>query len=179
MRPVVAAWPYELRPWTGADLPWLYDAGQDPDVQRWTSVPSPFSLRDAVAFLRKAEDGWVSGTNLQLAIVSADNGLLLGHIVLKDLDWETGHGEVGYWLAPDARGRGVITVAVGALCTWAFEHIGLGKIELRASVGNLASQAVARRCGFAELGIEPSGGYDGDERCDNVVFVIRQDESPE
>jgi len=175
MQPIVAAWPYELRRWTGADLPWLFDAAQDAEVQRWTSVPSPYTLADALGFLGRADDHWVHGTHLHLAITSADTGLLLGNIVLKDIDWSYRRAEVGYWLARDARGNGVASTAVVGLTAWAFGELGLDTIELRAAVGNLASQAVARRSGYLHMGMEPGGCFDGDTRSDNALFVIRRD----
>ncbi len=53
-------------------------------------------------------------------------------------------------MAPSARGRGVATAAVRALCQWAFAQpdLGLDLIEWRCEVGNVASSRVAEKAGF-------------------------------
>ena len=56
--------------------------------------------------------------------------------------------EIGYWVAPEARGRGVAPTAVRAVCRWAFSTKGLELIEWRAEVGNEASRRVAEKAGF-------------------------------
>jgi RimJ/RimL family protein N-acetyltransferase len=162
MLPVVPAWPYELRLWTGADLAWLLDAAQEPDIARWTNIPRPFGATEALAFLRRGADGWATGTYLQLAITLADTGLLLGNAVVKDIEWAAGEGEVGYWLARDARGRGVATTAVDGLVGWCFDQLGYRRVLLRATAHNAPSRAVAERCGFRLVAIEPGRGYDGE-----------------
>ncbi|MFD0517687.1 GNAT family N-acetyltransferase [Paractinoplanes durhamensis] len=59
-----------------------------------------------------------------------------------------GAGQIGYWLDPAARGRGVATAAVLMLCGWGFGRLGLDLIEWRAEVGNIASRRVAEKAGF-------------------------------
>ncbi|MBM2621695.1 GNAT family N-acetyltransferase [Actinoplanes sp. LDG1-06] len=59
-----------------------------------------------------------------------------------------GAAQIGYWMDPAARGRGVATAAVRALCGWGFDTLGLGLVEWRAEVGNHASRRVAEKAGF-------------------------------
>jgi RimJ/RimL family protein N-acetyltransferase len=74
------------------------------------------------------------------------DGTRLGRVGLG-LD-RLGGAQIGYWMDPAARGRGVATEAVRALCGWAFDVLGLGLIEWRAEVGNVASRRVAEKAGF-------------------------------
>jgi RimJ/RimL family protein N-acetyltransferase len=60
--------------------------------------------------------------------------------------------EVGYWMAPWARGRGIMTDAVRLACGWGFDELGLGRIEWWANVGNQASRRVAEKAGFTMEG---------------------------
>jgi RimJ/RimL family protein N-acetyltransferase len=64
-----------------------------------------------------------------------------------------GTGHVGYWMAPEARGRGLTTAALGALSRWAIEELGLGRVELATDPENLASQRVAEKAGFQREGV--------------------------
>jgi ribosomal-protein-serine acetyltransferase len=78
---------------------------------------------------------------------------LCGAVRLRDLDWVHRHGKIGYLLAADEQGRGVITRVLAVFLRWAFDELGLHRIELRCHPDNKASIAVARRLGFAFEGV--------------------------
>jgi RimJ/RimL family protein N-acetyltransferase len=136
-----------LRPWQASDADAVYEACQDPEIQRWTRVPSPFSHADAVEMVTvRSPLGWQSGTAASWAVLDSTTARLLGCVLLFDI--ADGDAEVGYWCAPWARGQGVISDAVSAVCRWGFGALGLARIEWAAGVGNWASLAVAQKCGF-------------------------------
>jgi RimJ/RimL family protein N-acetyltransferase len=86
-------------------------------------------------------------TSTAFAIV--DNaGRLLGSVSLLWIDWEKSVGEVAYWISADSRGKGVGQRAVGALCEWAFDTLGLQRLQLTADVRNEPSRRLAERVGF-------------------------------
>jgi RimJ/RimL family protein N-acetyltransferase len=141
--------PTAVRPWREDDIPAVVAACQDPEISRWTRVPSPYGEAEARAFMLRRLDWLQSGTEAPFAIVSADDDMrLLGAVALTRFAWTHARGEVGYWLAPGARGAGHATRAVKVLTAWGFAKLGLERIELLAAVGNPASQAVAERAGF-------------------------------
>jgi RimJ/RimL family protein N-acetyltransferase len=150
MDPVeITAGDLHLRPFRPSDAPAVHAACQDPDIQRWTRVPSPYTRQDAHAFIEEfAPSEWESGRGAVFAIVDATGGELLGTIGLSELDDPEGLAEIGYWMVPAARGRGVMTRAVGTVCRWAFAECGRERIEWLASVGNVASRRVAEKAGF-------------------------------
>src|SRR3954451_12753543 len=103
----------QLRPWRDSDLSAVVRACQDPDIVRWTRVPARYGESDARSFLLARYDALLAGTTAPFAIVSAeDDSHLLGSISLMRLAWQHARGEVGYWLARDARGHGHVTRAV-------------------------------------------------------------------
>jgi RimJ/RimL family protein N-acetyltransferase len=136
-----------LRPWRDSDVASVAAACQDAEIARWTRVPENYSEADARAFLLYRHDSLLAGTTAPFAITSPDDRLL-GSVSLLRLDWRHLRGEVGYWLARDARGHGHATRAVGLLCAWGFSSLGLERIALLAATGNRPSQLVAERCGF-------------------------------
>jgi RimJ/RimL family protein N-acetyltransferase len=139
-----------LRRWTAADLPAIVEACQDPEIPRWTLVPSPYGESDARAYLERVADGWDADARATFAVVdAADPGALLGAAGLYAIEWDLRVADIGYWVAAPARGRGVATRAVELLAGWAFGSLGLERLDLRAHEHNTASHAVARRAGFA------------------------------
>ena len=136
-----------VRPWQPEDAPAVLAACSDPEVVRWTAVPQPYTAEVARAWVEEqAPSLWASGRGAPFAVLDATTGGLLGSVSLMRLD--AGAAEVGYWLAPEARGRGVATEALAAVCRWGFGALGLGRMTWLAYVGNDASRAVAERVGF-------------------------------
>jgi RimJ/RimL family protein N-acetyltransferase len=126
-----------LRPLAEEDIPALVAAVQDPEIPRWTSVPSPYTEDDARAFLRRAAD--VS------AILDVGSGEFLGTIGWR---WVDGNVQFGYWVKREARGRGVASRALRLLSRWAFAELGAARVQLLTEPENRASQRVAEKAGF-------------------------------
>lgn len=67
--------------------------------------------------------------------------------------WRAPRAEIGFWLLPEARGRGVATRAVCVFCRWAFAELALARIQASADVDNPASQRVLEKAGFTREGV--------------------------
>ena len=168
--------PTALRQWREQDLGALRQITPDPDIIRWIGLPPTPRDADARAYLMSRFDGLHAGIRAPLAIVAREHDRLLGSIALSRFQWDELRAEVGYWLAPGARGGGHATRAVRMICEWGFEALGLGRIELQAAVDNAASQRVAQRLGFTREAVLRSRWttYDG-ERHDMVCFGLLAD----
>jgi RimJ/RimL family protein N-acetyltransferase len=147
-----------LRAWRTDDAAAVFEACQDPLIQRWTTVPSPYAASDAESFVGMVSPrGWAAGEAASFGIFDRQTGRLQGSIALMHLtNLEAppgGGGELGYWCAPWARGRGVITDAAWLVCRWGFEGLGLARIDWYAEVGNAASRRVAEKLGFTFEGL--------------------------
>ncbi|MFC0007428.1 GNAT family N-acetyltransferase [Micromonospora siamensis] len=138
-----------LRPWRPGDAADVHRACQDPDIQRWTTVPRPYLPEHAEGFVTgMSTSAWADGTGAPFAVCAADTGELLGSCGLVSIDRGLGSGEVGYWTAPWARGRGVTVRATRAVARWAFDELKLSRLIWQAELGNHASRLVALRAGF-------------------------------
>jgi RimJ/RimL family protein N-acetyltransferase len=136
-----------LRPFAEDDIPWVYAVSLDSAVQKYLEIPSPYRLEHAEHFVREmAIRAWDRRERAEFVVEQVGDGTRLGRVGLG-LD-RLGGAQIGYWMDPAARGRGVATGAVRALCGWAFDVLGLGLIEWRAEVGNVASRRVAEKAGF-------------------------------
>src|SRR6266511_2375891 len=141
-----------LRPFHHGDAGAIVAACQDPEIPRWTAVPSPYGDQDARDYLSRAELDRRRGHELGLAVVDAASGALLGAVGLRP-DPEHRKGELGYWIAAGARRRGVGARAVRLLALWALRDLGLERLEILVNPANLASQRLAERAGFTREGL--------------------------
>jgi RimJ/RimL family protein N-acetyltransferase len=94
------------------------------------------------------EDMLTTRAHAGLAITDAATGALLGNAGLAV--GEPGVGEISYWVAADARGRGAATRAVRLLVDWAWQ-CGLRRVQLHARVENVGSQRVAEKAGLRRV----------------------------
>jgi RimJ/RimL family protein N-acetyltransferase len=146
-RQTIAAGWLTLRPFTVADIPWVYEVLLDPLLQRFMQIPSPYRLEDAASHVEQAYiAGWDDGRRAEFVAEDAATTTRLGRVGLRL--GEPGTAEVGYWVDPQARNRGVATAAVRAVCQWAVTTGEIEIIEWRCEEGNVASRRVAQKAGF-------------------------------
>ena len=140
-----------LRAASARDLPAMVEQCRDPDMIRWTTVPTPeggYQLRDAEEFLALTAAGWTSGERLGWTI-EGQRDAQRGFCGSIDLRVEgDGVAEVGFGLHPEARGRSIMRAALELVCGYGFDDLGLQVIRWRAVVGNWPSRRVATRVGF-------------------------------
>ncbi len=159
-----------------ADIDAIFEACQDADIQRFTTVPSPYTRQHAEAFVEKVAADWKGGAHLTWAMRHED--ALVGMIGMYRLDGK-GTGELGYWMARPARGRGLLAEAARAVIDWGFaaEGLDLDRIEWKAIVGNTASARAARALGFRYEGLLRQGLVNVHGRDDGwIAALLRADD---
>ncbi|MFD9727653.1 GNAT family N-acetyltransferase [Streptomyces sp. NPDC059072] len=145
----------DLRPFTPADEDEVFAAVQDPDIQRWTMVPSPYAREHARAFVGElVPNGWRADTGYSFAVRLGEGGPLVAAVGVHvhETFGEKSY-EIGYWATKEHRGHGYMTEAVTAVARWAFTELGAVRLEWRAEVGNAGSRAVAEKAGFRIEGL--------------------------
>lgn len=138
-------------------------------LARWEPwAERPATLDSTRAYIRNALEDFVRGRQIS-TIIAIDGGQrFVGRCGLR-MNPYAGSGDIGYWIDGDFEGRGITTRAARALITSAFDELGLTKMELRTSVANRRSRAVAQRLGFDFEGIMP-GGLQFANRADDVAL---------
>jgi RimJ/RimL family protein N-acetyltransferase len=160
-----------LRPPRPDDAAWVTAACRDPESHRWLpALPSPYTAADARRWIAQTEAQWEAGRGAPFAIMTARGDEGLGSIELRLL--EPGLGEVGYWVSPEARGRGVATGALRLVAGWAFGELEIERLQLTTHPDNAASQRVAERVGFRREGILRRWTVARDGRRDAVMFSL-------
>jgi RimJ/RimL family protein N-acetyltransferase len=160
-----------LVPLAAEHLEALQRIGNDPLVQRFTRVPDPFGSDEAEWWLGLYDQGWEDGSRAGFAIVDTRAGAFVGLIAFVTLRLDGREAEVGYIVAPEARGRGVAARALSLLTTWGFTELGLARIELRAELTNPASIKVAERCGYVREGLLRNVHLKGNRRGDMALYA--------
>lgn len=156
-----------LVPFSAAHLDAFAPLTHDPDVLRYTRFPDPPEASFPREWLARYEAGRADGTRELFAVVGpppdagerdgdgdGDEDVLLGVALAVEIDRAEGVVELGYLVAPAARGRGIATAAVARLTRWALGE-GLTRLVLLIAADNAASRKVAERCGYVLEGVEP------------------------
>ena len=159
-----------LRLPTSKDLHALTRAFAEGELSEEDNI-SPFS-RDEVAngfpYLRELA---ASGRFAPLVVADVESGVVFGGGTLHHLDPERGLIELGYWLFPWARGRGIATKVARVLAEHAFA-LGIHRVAAYVTVGNLASERVLERAGFTREGVIRSMPKSGGCRVDKTIFSL-------
>jgi RimJ/RimL family protein N-acetyltransferase len=144
----------QLREWRDEDLDDLVVLLDDPDIARWTPMPSPFDLEAGIAYLKRARQSRTSGQRIQL-VITTDGGRPLGEVMLFGVDAGLREAELGYLVGAQHRRRGLAASSLSLLSGYARSTLHLSRLLLRIDAENAASCAVARRCGYQLTGEPP------------------------
>jgi RimJ/RimL family protein N-acetyltransferase len=175
----IEAYGVRLRPSRPADVADVAAACADPVTQRFMpGLPDPYTEESARWWITEGEPAaWAAG-GASYAIADPAGDRLLGAVGLSHPRPERRQLELGYWVAPWARGRGVATAATRALAERAFAA-GTARLELLTHEENTASQRVALAAGFRHEGIRRAAGTARDGgRYDLVAWVRLADDPP-
>lgn len=139
----------EFRPSDKADC--VERIGDREIYDRTLQIPHPYTEEHFDQWL-----GIVAATTQQYGepvhFAIREEGALIGSIGFKGLT--KGHmAEIGYWLAKDWWGRGIMTAVVGKACEYAFAQWQLVRITAHVSEGNIASARVLDKNGFVCEGL--------------------------
>jgi RimJ/RimL family protein N-acetyltransferase len=159
-----------LRRLSLGDAPAIAQACRDPEIPRWTFMSAGLTVSQAQDWIERAEDTYLRARAVRFAIVDAASDQFVGQIGIGHLDWEQQVGEIFYWLAAEARGKGFAARATKLVAAWAFDVLHLARIEITVDPENLASQRVAAAAGFTREGVLRSYQRFKEGRMDAVMF---------
>ena len=123
-------------------------ASRDEQTWTWTTVPHPYEAEHAEAYLGRIVGTAIDGETRWAIEVAGDDGRgrFSGNIgVMLD---GAGRADVGYFVAPWARGLGIGTLALWLVCDWAFREGGCEVVTWNALVGNHPSRRMVEKVGF-------------------------------
>ena len=142
---------------TSADIDEINEICQDELIQRWTTVPVPYTRDSAAFFIEQiAIPGWERDSPTwfirEVPTDNSDDGAAGPIVGAIGLTRDATAAEIGYWLAPEGRGRGLMAEAVQAVLDVAFEDLRVESVQYQCQVmdgePNWDSAKVAWRAGF-------------------------------
>jgi ribosomal-protein-serine acetyltransferase len=139
-----------LRVWDEADAAELTEvlAANREHLARWLPWAESYGFEDSVDFLARKRAQVEADDGFEGAIVV--DGRIVGGAGFHSVDWVNCSTSIGYWLAADAQGRGLMTGAVRALLEHAFGVWELHRVVIEVVVDNQRSQAIPERLGFRQ-----------------------------
>ncbi|MEM7140037.1 MAG: GNAT family protein [Actinomycetota bacterium] len=161
-----------LRPWAHADTPAVVEAGGDEFIPVITSVPADADEAAAHDFvdrqIGRPETDWGHAR----AIADRTTDRAIGHLYASLIHHRLGRVEMGYWVLPSHRGRGIAGEALSLASEWALTNWPINRVTLYIEPWNVGSIRTAERAGFqAEGTLHDWEAYDDGVARDMRVFA--------
>jgi RimJ/RimL family protein N-acetyltransferase len=152
------------------DVDAILPAFTDPELREAGNLPA-FDRDALIASLEDLPRLAEGGRLLALAAVDAGSGEVVGGGTLHHLDAERKIVEIGYFVLPHARRRGIATTVARLLAEHAFS-LGIERVAAYVNVGNVASERVVERAGFTREGVVRSMPKPDGRRIDKTLFSL-------
>lgn len=162
----------KLRPWTMADLPNLVIHANDYSIARYMTdaFPYPYTEADAERYITMVSQA--SPANVFAIEV---DGEAVGSIgVFPQGDIMRRNAEMGYWLAAQYRGRGIVLQAIQQMVSYGFDTWDIVRIYARPYGSNKASQRVLEKAGFALEARIAQNIFKYGEFEDELIYAVRR-----
>lgn len=166
-----------LRPLAAADAEALFRLHADPQVMRYWSTPPWAGIEQAEAMIEADRDALPAGRHLRLALTlrgepAGHGDSLVGSCSLFSFHEASRRAEIGYVLAREVWGRGLMHEALTALVGFAFETLNLNRLEADIDPRNSASARSLARLGFVQEGFLRERWIVGEEVSDTALFGL-------
>jgi ribosomal-protein-serine acetyltransferase len=129
---------------------------------------------DTEEFIAETLKGYAENRSMTTLILY--KGEIVGTAGYNSLNWSNKTACIGYWLGQEYQGKGIMTRVAKALTDYAFEHLDLNKVEIRAAVENKKSRSIPEGLGFVEEGRIRQAEWLYDHFVDHVVYGVLAEE---
>jgi RimJ/RimL family protein N-acetyltransferase len=155
------------------DIPEILIAHQDdPQLHARLGADRPPSAAELGRRAERLEAEMAAGEAVTLTVLEPGSDACRGQINVHRIDWESTRAELGIWLVPQARGRGLASAALRLAAGWLFEACGLERVALLTETDNEAMLGAALAAGFVREGLFRSYGRERGLRIDLVVLSL-------
>ena len=161
-----------LRRLTMRDAQDIYRYSRDPEVARHVLWDPHRSIGDSRAYLRYMLRRYRSHEPASWGIEYLETGRIIGTIGFMWIQEDNNAAEVGYSLARDCWGKGIMTEALRAVLQYGFDEMNLNRIEAQHETTNPASGAVMRKCHMQHEGTLRSRLFNKGRYVDVELYAI-------
>ncbi len=164
---------FKLRKWNKADLDCLVKYANNSNIAKWLTngFPYPYTHKDGEAYLSTIEND-----NPVKVFAIEMNGEAVGSIgIFPQADIHRKSAEMGYWLAEEYWGQGIMTKAIQEITGYGFQTFDIVRIFARPFSTNLKSQRVLEKAGFVFEARLKSALFKNDEFMDEMIYAKFKD----
>jgi RimJ/RimL family protein N-acetyltransferase len=139
-----------IRPLRPNDTELLFEAISEslPQLCTWLTWCNPgYTVVDCTAYILKSQQDWQKGEQFNFGTFDAKTNALLGSVALNQVNRAHNLANLGYWIRTSKAGQGLATASVKLIAQFAFQTLGLTRLEMVVPVGNAASQRTALKAG--------------------------------
>jgi len=148
----------------------------DPDLGRLLGIEQDPDEQVVRGIVERQAESAEEGKGIELAIADPVSREFWGSLLVHQVNWHHRRCEVGFWLVPDQRRRGIATRAVSVAVSWVFTDLDMVRVEMNTTPENPSVPALARRLGFVQEGIQRSRNLERGQRVDLIWFGLLRDE---
>jgi ribosomal-protein-serine acetyltransferase len=168
------------RPFQPEDAADVYSAVVESqnDVANWLQGLKGLTLSDVESYITSQPQAWNEDKAYNFAVLDAGTNRLLGGCGLTQIDRRHRLCNLYYWIRTGSTGQGYATRSVGLMARFAFESLGLQRMEILVEPDNLASLRVAEKVGAISEGYLRNRLYNHGEPRDAVIFSLVPEDLP-
>src|SRR5262249_33129431 len=140
----------QIKPLAERDAHALFEAISEslPQLCTWLTWCRPdYELYDCIAYIHKAQADWRKGAQFNFGTFDIKTQALLGSVALNQISPVHNFANVGYWVRTSKAGQGIATSSLKLIALFAFQTLGLSRLEIVVPVGNVPSQRTALKAG--------------------------------
>jgi RimJ/RimL family protein N-acetyltransferase len=159
------------------DIPEVLIAYQDdPELHRRMAEERPPSGAELGRRAERAEAERLAGRSVMMTVVESGEDVCRGQIYVHEVDWDNAHAELGMWISPERRGRGLARRSLALATSWLLRECGLERVHILTEPDNEPMLRAAERVGFTHEGVlrgyvrQPRGRIDT-----AVLSLLRRD----
>jgi len=162
-----------LRPLRAADAAAYARAfREDEGMGRLLGVERDPTEAEVTGRVESAAERARTGRGAALVVCTQEDDSLLGEVMLHTFAWKHRRCEIGFWIAPSARGRGLARDGIARTLRWAFEDLAIERMEMATTPENAPTRGIATRLGFVQEGVQRKRNLERGARVDMVLFGL-------
>ncbi len=170
-----------VRPFQPEDAPEVHAAvseSQD-DAPQWLSDLKGLSLSDVQDYIASQPQTWNEDKAYNFTVLESSSNRIMGGCGLTQINRRHRYCNLYFWIRTSATRRGYATRAVVMMARFAFESMGMQRMEIVIEPENLASLRVAEKAGAISEGYLRNRLYNRGEPRDAVIFSLVPKDLPE
>jgi len=165
-----------LREHTQADAQAWFDLRNNPEVMRYIDRDSPKDIAEVEDYINGLITGFEQGESMGWAVALKDDpSKMIGNVVFWRMDFPNYRAEIGYLLTPLHWRKGLVSEALKAIISFAFEEMGLHSIEANINPENEASRAILLKHGFVKEAYFKEDYYFNGKFLDSEIYSLITD----